>query len=124
MAVGRYGVYFHGMFLQPFSFPFAHLQEGGRMNVVQGDMVLQYLHTDNTLRFQYLIIGFLRQTQVFPQAVVLPYGSYLVLLAVPVLRSAINSGAYDRLLTVDGYTAQDSGRTVSFYLAAVNVGQQ
>ena len=89
------------------------------MDVVQGDMVLQYLRTDNTLRFQYLIIGFLHQTQVFPQAVVFPYGSYLVFLAVPVFRSAINPGAYDRLLPVDGYTAQDSGRTVSLYLAAV-----
>ena len=39
------------------------------------------------------------------------------------IRSAINPGAYDRLLPVDGYTAQDSGRTVSLYLAAVDVGQ-
>jgi hypothetical protein len=91
------------------------------MDIIQGYMVLQHLGTDHALRFQYLGIGFFRQTQVFPQAVVLPDGLYLVLSAVPIFGAAIDTGAYGGLLAVNGYTAEYGGRAVSPYLAAVDV---
>jgi hypothetical protein len=93
------------------------------MDVVQGNVVFQHLGTDHALRFKYLGIGFFRQTQVFPQAVVLPDGLYLIILAVPIFGAAINTGAYGGLFTVNGYTAEYGGRTVSPHFAAVDVGQ-
>ena len=35
-------------------------------DIIQGNMVLQHFRTDHSLRFKYLGIGFLSQTQVFP----------------------------------------------------------
>ena len=93
------------------------------MNIIQRNVILQHLGTDHALRFKYLGIGFFRQTQVFPQAVVLPDGLYLIFPAVPVFGTAIDSRAYGGLLAVNGYTAKYGGRTVSLHFAAVDVRQ-
>ena len=54
--------------------------------------------------------------------VVLPDGLYLILPAVPIFGAAIDTSTYGGLLAVNGYTAEYCGRTVSPYLAAVDVG--
>ena len=51
-------------------------------------------------------------------------GFYLVLLAVPVFRTAIDTRTDGGLLPVNGYTAEYDGRSVSLYLAAVDIGQE
>ena len=92
------------------------------MNVVLGDVALQHLCTDYTLRFQYFLVCFWNDPEIFLQAVVFPCGLYLVLLAIPIFGTAIDTCTYDRLFPVNGYAAENGGRTVSLYLAAVDIG--
>ena len=54
------------MFPQPLPFPFSHLKKGNGMKVLSGKVILQNLSTDHALRFQYLIVGFFRNSEVFP----------------------------------------------------------
>ena len=93
------------------------------MDLIQGYVVLQHFGTDHALRFQYLVVGLLCQSEVFPSAVVFPYGLYLILPAVPIFGAAIDTCAYGGLFAVNGYTTEYSGCTVSPHLAAVDVGQ-